>query len=190
MKTNMMHRLGAVAAALLLSVGIAAAGSAPQAALPGTSQDLAKKVRHEIVMYPHYTIWDNIGFRVDQGNVELTGAVTEPYKKSDLTKIIQRIPGVTNVTNELEVLPLSSMDNQLRMQVARAIYRDPMLSRYGMGALPSIHIIVDNGHVSLEGVVSTPADKQIAGMRASSAGLSFGAVTNNLQVEHPAAKKG
>jgi hyperosmotically inducible protein len=81
------------------------------------------------------------------------------------------------------------MDDTLRWQVARAIYGNPVLSRYGLGALPSIHIIVDDGHVTLEGVVSTEMDKQIAGMQASSAGLSFGQVVNNLRVENPSSKK-
>ena len=82
------------------------------------------------------------------------------------------------------------MDNRLRMQVARAIYRDPVLSRYGMQSVPPIHIIVDNGHVTLEGVVSTEMEKNVAGIRASGAGLSFGQVTNNLRVENPSVHKG
>jgi hyperosmotically inducible protein len=76
-------------------------------------------------------------------------------------------------------------DDRLRLQVARAIYRDPVLSRYGIQAVPPIHIIVDNGHVTLEGVVNNEMEKNVAGIRASAAGLSFGQVTNNLQVERP-----
>lgn len=139
-------------------------------------------------MYPRYSIFDNINVRVVNGNVELLGQVSQPYKKSDLQRIMQRIPGVTGVTNELHVLPLSSNDDRLRLQVARAIYRDPVLSRNGLGALPSIHIIVDNGHVTLEGVVTTDMEKNVAGIRANSAGLSFGPVVNNLVVEKPSKK--
>jgi hyperosmotically inducible protein len=80
------------------------------------------------------------------------------------------------------------MDNRLRQQVARAIYRDPVLSRYGFQALPPIHIIVDNGHVTLEGVVSTDMEKNLACLRAAGAGMSFGQVTNNLHVENPSHK--
>jgi hyperosmotically inducible periplasmic protein len=175
--------------ALVLATGIAFAGSAPQAILPGSpdqsnAQSIAKKVRHEIVMYPHYTIFDDIKFTVNQGSVELEGAVTQPYKKSDLGKIVQKVPGVASVTNDLKVLPLSSMDDQLRLQIARAIYRDPSLSTLGFQALPPIHIIVDNGHVTLEGVVNNALQKHIAGIRASSTGLSFGPVINNLTVEN------
>jgi hyperosmotically inducible protein len=82
------------------------------------------------------------------------------------------------------------MDNRLRMQIARAIYRDPSLSTLGFQALPPIHIIVDSGHVTLEGVVNTELQKQVAGMRASSTGLSFGPVVNNLRVENPPAHQG
>ena len=141
-------------------------------------------------MYTNYTLWDDISFRVDNGNVSLIGAVSQPYKRSDLQRIVQHIPGVASVTNELKVLPVSFQDDRLRLQVARAIYRDPVLSRYAMGAIPSIHIIVDNGKVTLTGVVNNTMEKQVAGIRASSAGLSFGPVINNLAVENPPAKKG
>jgi len=154
-----------------------------------TGADLEKGVRHGILMYSNYTLWDDISFRIDNGNVELLGAVSQPYKKTDLERIVQRIPGVASVTNEIKVLPLSPQDDRLRLQVARAIFRDPILSRYGMGAVPSIHIIVDNGHVTLTGAVNNTVDKQVAGMRASGAGLSFGPVINNLTVDNPPAKK-
>jgi len=189
MKTNKMRRLGMLAA-LCLGTGMAIAGTAPQAALPQSDAAVANEVRHEIVTYPHFTIFDNVELRVSQGNVELIGAVTEPYKKSDLEKTVQRLPGVARVTNQLEVLPLSNFDNRLRFQIARAIYRDPSLSTLGFQALPPIHIIVDNGHVTLEGVVNNNLQKQVAGLRAATTGLSFGPVTNNLRVENPPARKG
>jgi hyperosmotically inducible periplasmic protein len=188
MRTSILGRFG-VAAALLVGTAMVYA-STPQALAPQPGGDLAAQVRHNILVYPHYTIFDNINYSVRDGSVELAGAVTQPYKKSDLTKIVQSIPGVTSVDNRIEVLPLSPMDNRLRQQVARAIYRDPVLSRYAIQAIPPIHIIVDNGHVSLEGVVNNQMEKEVAGLRASSVGLSFGPVTNNLRVENPAVKKG
>ena len=184
MKSRNLGRF--LAAALLAGAAVAGASTGPAQ----TDADLAKHVRHEIVMYSHYTLWDDVNYRVANGQVELTGAVTDPYKKSDLTKIVQHIPGVTSVSNDLQVLPLSDMDNRLRFQIARAIYGDPTLSRYAIQAVPPIHIIVDNGHVTLDGVVNNELEKQVAGMRANSAGLSFGTVTNNLRVENPPAKKG
>jgi hyperosmotically inducible periplasmic protein len=174
-----------VTAALVVSAAAASDGNG------GTgSKGLAERVRHEILMYSNYTLWDDINFRVDNGNVSLLGAVSQPYKRSDLQRIVQHVPGVASVTNELKVLPLSPNDDRLRLQVARAIYRDPVLSRYAMGAIPSIHIIVDNGKVTLTGVVNNTMEKQVAGIRASSAGLSFGPVINNLTVDNPPAKKG
>jgi hyperosmotically inducible periplasmic protein len=177
-----LRTLGQMVITAALGIGAAAA------AIP-TDADLARSVRHEVLMYSRYTLWDDVNFRVNNGHVELLGEVTQPYKKQDLGKIVQSIPGVASVTNELKVLPLSSFDDRLRMQVARAIFSDPTLSRYAMGAVPSIHIIVDNGHVMLTGIVNNEAEKQIAGMRASGAGLGFGPVVNNLSVDQPASKK-
>ncbi len=173
-------------AAALVATAVAADKSTK---VPLTGAALEKGVRHEILMYPYYTMWDDVSFRIDNGNVSLLGAVSQPYKKSDLEHIVQRIPGVASITNEIKVLPLSPQDDRLRWQVARAIYRDPILSRYGMGAVPAIHIIVDNGRVTLTGAVNNTVDKQVAGMRASGAGLSFGPVINNLTVDNPPAKK-
>ena len=170
----------------ILMTAALAAGAAI-AATPNDA-DLAKSVRHEILMYSRYTLWDDINFRVNDGNVELLGAVSQPYKKQDVGRLVEHVPGVASVTNELKVLPLSPFDDRLRLQVARAIYSDPVLSRYGMGAVPSIHIIVDNGRVTLTGAVGTQAEKQIAGMRASGVGLGFGPVVNNLSVDQPARK--
>src|SRR2546426_5210290 len=113
------------------------------------------------------------------------GQVSQPYKKADLGRLVERIPGVRGVANQLDVLPTSIFDDQIRVQVARAIYRDPVLSRYGIQAVPPIHIIVNNGHVTLEGVVNNEMEKNVAGIRAAS-GMSFGPVINNLRVEsHP-----
>jgi hyperosmotically inducible periplasmic protein len=177
-----------LAAALLAGAGLAHAANKPNAPVAGSDADLTQRVRHEVLMYPRYTLWDDIGYRVSNGQVELSGAVTQPFKKSDIERLVKEIPGVAGIADNIEVLPLSPMDDRLRIQVARAIFRDPSLSRYAAGAIPSIHIIVDNGHVTLRGVVMNAMDKQIAGMRAS-AGLSFGSVVNNLQVESPSPRK-
>jgi hyperosmotically inducible protein len=176
-------------AMLLAGAGIAGASShGPASAEPKTDADLTKAVRHEILMYPRYSIWDDVEFRVSNGRVQLLGAVSQPFKRSDLERLVRHVPGVVGVSDEIKVLPLSPADDRLRLQVARAIFRDPALSRYSMGAVPSIHILVDNGHVTLTGVVATEMDRNIAAIRANGAGLSFGTVTNNLQVEHPAKK--
>jgi hyperosmotically inducible protein len=177
-----------MAAALLVCAGVAGAAE-KSAGLPAADNDLAAKVRHEILMYPRYSIWDDITFRVADGTVELTGEVSQPYKKSDLEKIVRNLPGVTNVKDGIEVLPLSPQDDRLRALVARAIYGNANFTRYAMQPLPPIHIIVENGHVRLEGVVANKFDKDLAALRAGSAGMSFGPIVNNLQVEQPPAKK-
>ena len=186
MRTRILGRF--LMAGALLAV---AAGAATKDKIVGPQTDaaIARNVRHEILMYPRYTLWDDISFRVDNGSVEILGAVSQPYKKQDIQRLVQRVPGVASVTNELKVLPVSFHDDQLRLQVARAIYRDPALSRYALGAVPSIHIIVENGHVTLTGAVNSNLEKQVAGMRASTAGLSFGPVDNRLAVDNPPAKK-
>jgi hyperosmotically inducible periplasmic protein len=168
-------------ASALMAAGTAMAANDVTAASPDAQ--IAQKVGHEIRMYSRYTMWDNIAVRVREGDVELQGQVSQPFKKADLGRIAQSVPGVRSVTNDLEVLPASFSDDRLRLQVARVIFRDPVLSRYAIQAVPPIHIIVDNGHVTLEGVVNNEMEKNVAGIRASGAGLSFGQVINNLQVE-------
>src|SRR5579862_1940809 len=181
---RMTNRFKLTLAALVMAAGSAmAANNAPPPTGDADTQ-IAQKVIHEIRMYPRYTIWDNVTIEVRNGEVDLRGQVSQPFKKADLGRLAQRVTGVRSVANEIEVLPTSLFDDRLRLQVARAIYRDPSLSRYGIQAVPPIHIIVDNGHVTLEGVVNNTLEKTVAGMRASQAGLSFGQVTNNLRVEN------
>jgi hyperosmotically inducible periplasmic protein len=181
--------LGKLLVAATLVASLALASDKSKSAAPLTGVDLIDSVRHEILMYSNYTLWDDISFRVEDGNVLLLGAVSQPYKKDDIERIVQRVPGVVSVANQIRVLPLSTQDDRLRLQVARAIFFDPVLSRYAMGAVPTIHIIVDNGKVTLTGSVNNALERQVAGMRASAAGLSFGPVTNNLTVDNPPAKK-
>jgi hyperosmotically inducible periplasmic protein len=171
-------------AAAAFGLGNAAAATNGTASV--SDAEIAKKLSHEIRMYPRYTMFDNISFSVFEGRVELVGQVSAPYKKTDLGRIALHVAGVTSLANDLQLLPLSPMDDRLRVQVARAIYRDPVLSAYGLQAVAPIRIIVNNGHVTLEGIVRTEMEKKMAGMQAGAAGLSVGPVTNNLLVENPA----
>lgn len=172
-----------------LLAGIGTAGAATTTAPIGDAE-IASRLAREIRMYPRYTIWDNVNLRVADGHVELLGEVSEPFKKDDLERLARLAPGVESVTNQLKVLPVSFHDDELRVRVARAIYGYPALSRYALGTNPPIHIVVANGRVTLEGVVNSEMDKRIAGLRASTAGMSFGPVVNNLRVENPEARKG
>jgi hyperosmotically inducible protein len=145
--------------------------------------DLTKEVRHELVMLPYYGLFDNLAYRVDGSTVTLFGQVTRPTLKSDAENVVKHIEGVDRVVNNIEVLPLSPMDDRIRMATYRAVYGYGPLQRYAMGAVPSIHIIVKNGHVTLEGVVANKGDADIANIRANGVPGVF-SVTNDLQVEH------
>ncbi len=153
--------------------------------MPGTADEsrIVKQVRHELLMLPYYGVFDDLGFTVQGSVVTLVGEVTRPTLKSDAQNVVKRIEGVTQVVNDIEVLPLSPMDDQIRRAEYRAIYGDPALStRYGYRSLPSIHIIVKNGNVRLEGVVANEADKNLVGLRANGVPNVF-AVQNDLRVE-------
>jgi hyperosmotically inducible protein len=144
---------------------------------------IAKEVRHQLLMLPYYGIFDDLGFRVQGSVVTLYGEVTRPTLKSDAGNVTKKVEGVTQAINNIEVLPLSPMDDQTRQAVARAIYGDAALStRYGYRALPSIHIIVKNGNVRLEGVVANQGDKNLVDIRAKGVPNVF-SVEDDLQVE-------
>ena len=113
-------------------------------------------------MLPYYGVFDNLAYRVDGNTVTLLGQVTRPTLKSDAENVVKDIEGVERVNNQIEVLPLSPMDDRIRMATYRAIYSAPGLDRYAMQAVPPIHIIVNNGKVTLEGVVANEADKNMA----------------------------
>ena len=132
-------------------------------------------------MLPYYGVFDNLAYSVNGGVVALYGQVTNPTLKSDAGNVVKRIEGVTKVDNQIEVLPLSPMDDQIRRAAYRVIYSEPALSRYAMQAVPPIHIIVDNGKVTLVGVVDNAGDKNIAGVRANTVPGVF-SVANNIQV--------
>jgi hyperosmotically inducible protein len=147
-------------------------------------RDLADAVRHELVMQPYYSVFDDLSYNVntDNGVVTLDGAVTRPVLKSDVEHAVKKIPGVTQVVNNIKVLPLSPFDNRIRVAEYRAIFSFGGLYRYAQGAIPSVHIIVENGHVTLTGVVDTEADKNMAYIRANGVSGVF-SVTNSLRVK-------
>ncbi len=158
-------------------------GADRTASMGGVGQDrLTREVRHELLMLPYYGVFDNMGYRVDGGTVTLSGQVTRPTLKSEAENVVKGIEGVTRVDNQIEVLPLSSMDDGIRIATYRSIFGKPGLDRYAMQAVPPIHIIVANGKVTLEGVVATEGDKNQAGIYANTVSGVF-SVTNNLRVE-------
>lgn len=143
---------------------------------------IERQVRHELVMLPNYDVFDNLAYKVDgAGTVTLLGQVRQPTLKDSAERVVRDIEGVERVDNQIEVLPPSPSDDRIRLAVYRAVYGYSALQRYGLAAVPSIHIIVKNGHVTLEGVVDNEADKNVAGIQARGVSGVF-SVTNNLQV--------
>jgi hyperosmotically inducible protein len=139
-------------------------------------------------MLPYYGVFDNLAYRVDGSRVTLFGQVTQPKLKDDAGKAVKSIEGVQLVDNQIEVLPLSPMDDRIRLATYRAIYSKAPLQRYQLNAVPPIHIIVKNGHVTLVGVVANEGDKNIAGIAANGVSGVF-SVDNNLTVEQASGKK-
>src|SRR5437868_13691358 len=187
---TMMHlnsRWGALALTAVIAAVPAVAQKTPKGAdrsATGSRSDdrLSREVRHELVMLPYYGVFDNLGYKVSGNTVTLVGQVTRPTLKSDAGNVVKRIEGVEKVDNQIQVLPLSPMDDRIRIAEYRAIYGQPPLDRYAMQAVPPIHIIVDNGKVALEGVVANQADKDTANVRANTVNGVF-SVANNLRLE-------
>ena len=144
---------------------------------------LTKQVRHELVMIPWYSVFDNLQYKVEGGKVTLLGQVTQPTVKNDAGSAVKHIEGVEAVDNQIEVLPPSPNDDRIRRATFRAIYSYPSLQMYAVRSVPTIHIIVDRGHITLEGSVSRESDKDAAGIRANAVPGAF-SVTNNLRVDN------
>ena len=142
---------------------------------------LQKEVRHVLVTQPFYTVFDNLAFKIDGDRVTLLGQVVTPTLKSDAANAVKSIEGVSAVDNQIEVLPASPNDDQIRRAEFRAIYSAPGMEKYSIQAVPPIHIIVKNGHVSLEGVVMNQMDKNMAGIFANTVPNVF-SVKNNLRI--------
>jgi hyperosmotically inducible protein len=186
-----MHsKFRALAAVVFASASMLATSEAfcaSQKNEPKSQQEVVKEVRHQLVMLPYYSVFDILAYKVEGDKVTLEGAVVRPTLKSDAEAAVKSVSGVSSVVNNIEVLPTSVMDDQTRRAEYRAIYGDPTLSRYGFEAVQAIHIIVKNGHVSLEGAVDSESDKNLANVRANSVPNVF-SVTNNLQVKGEGAK--
>ncbi len=151
-------------------------------------QPIGKQVRHQLVTLPYYGVFDNLAYKVEGNTVTLYGQVTRPTTRNDAGRRVAKIAGVEQVVNNIQVLPLSSFDDSIRARTYRAVFRSGGLYRYAMGANPSIHIIVDRGHITLEGVVGSKMDRQLAYIAASGVFGAF-SVTNNLRAENDKSEK-
>jgi hyperosmotically inducible periplasmic protein len=161
----------------------AQSGSADRSVGAGPQTRLERQVRQELVTLPYYGVFDNLSYRVDGSTVTLMGEVTRPTLKSDAENVVKNLEGVDRVVNNIQVLPLSPNDDNIRLATYRAIYGHPALNRYALQAIPPIHIIVNNGHVTLEGVVANEGDMNIAVVQANGVSGAF-SVKNNLRVEN------
>lgn len=178
---------GVLALLLVVSPSFAQSrrGSQPS---PRFTQRVQREVMHRILMLPYYDVFDVIGFKVEGYDVTLTGKVTRPTLRDDAANAIKNIEGVEHVNNRIEVLPVSFFDDRLRRDVFRAVYGYGPLQRYGLPPIKPIRIIVEHGNVTLEGLVDSQFDKNVAGIRANGVPGAF-SVTNNLVVTSGGGKK-
>jgi len=174
MTTRRLHSMFLMGAALVAAHG-AKAGAMPE-------NPIERQVRRELITLPFYSLFDNLSFRVEGDTVTLMGQVTRPVLKTGAENVVKRLERVGKVVNEIEVLPLSPHDDGIRVGVYRAVYGHSAMFPYALRAMPPVHIIVKNGNVTLEGVVATAMQKNVAGIEAGSVPGVF-SVTNNLRVE-------
>jgi hyperosmotically inducible periplasmic protein len=172
-------------AGIILALIISGAVTSGVAANPNnaaTNANTIRKIRKELVTLPFYGVFDNLAFRYEEGVVTLYGQVSRPTLKKAAARVVERVTGVDQVVNRIEVLPLSNFDDRIRVAVYRAIYRQPGLDRLSLQAVPPIHIIVKNGHVTLEGVAPNKGDATRAFIAANGVSGVF-SVKNNLRIE-------
>lgn len=171
-----------VAALVIIATTVFAAPTQAAVAQQLGREEIEKKVRKQLVTLPYYGVFDNLAYQVEGSTVTLHGQVVRPSTSKDAERRVSRIAGVERVVNQIEVLPVSSFDDRIRVATYREIRRTGGLFRYFQGATPSLHIVVNRGHVTLEGVVSNEMDRRLAEIAARGVSGSF-SVTNNLRAE-------
>jgi len=172
-----------VSLAFALMAGTADARPGSPSSAANYPAALANQVRHQLVMLPFYSPFDNLEFQVKGNQVVLRGQVVRPSLKEDARAAVSHVEGVESVDNQIEVLPPSPMDDQIRRAEFRAVYGAPGFDIYLLRSVQPIHIIVKSGHVTLEGVVKSQTDRNLAGMAANQVPNVF-SVTNHLRVEN------
>ncbi|MBX7221514.1 MAG: BON domain-containing protein [Blastocatellia bacterium] len=143
--------------------------------------ELYEKVRKTLVTLPRYSVFDNLEYKIENGAVTLLGQVRNASLHDDAERSVKRIKGVTSVTNNIEILPVGRNDDQIRREAFSRVYSG-ILARYKIQAVPPIHIIVKNGHLTLAGVVATKAESNFAEIQAKQVTFAF-SVTNRLAIE-------
>ena len=186
-KFTVLTRLVLLPAALLATFSIPSFGQQTPVSqserAAHADQMLAQEVRHQLLLLPWYSVFDNLTYKVENSVVTLQGQVVQDRTKEDAEKYVKSIEGVTKIVNNIEILPASLDDERIRRAEYRAIFREPQLEKYSFGSVQTLHIIVKGGHVTLEGVVLNEGDKNLANIRANGVHGVF-SVTNNLRVEN------
>jgi hyperosmotically inducible protein len=172
----MFNKICLLSATLALSANVALGATTDRKDLQ-VFDDVAKSVNR----YAHFTIFDDLNAKVNDGVVTLTGKVTMPYKRDDIMKRVANVDGVREVRDDIQVLPVSQFDDQLRYRIARAIYGNPNFWNYAIGPNPPIHIIVEHGHVTLTGVVNNDVDRRLARSLVNQFGVM--SVTSDLKTD-------
>ena len=170
-----------------LMVAVATVGLLTATTLASTSntvdqKQIEKRVFKEILSLPFYGVFDSISYKVEGDTVTLLGSVRNAINRKSAERRVERIAGVTNVINNIEVLPVSRFDDSIRLRTLRSISRGGSLHRYFLGVNPSIRILVKSGHVTLEGFVRSKGDSNLANILANGVPGSF-SVTNKIVVE-------
>lgn len=166
---------------VIATVIVMLAMSAPAWAAERENLAIFNDVSRQVLRYPHFTIFDSVHVAMGEGVVTLSGRVTMPYKREDIARRVAEVEGIDEVRNEVTVLPVSQFDDDLRFRIARAIYGNPHFWNYGLMVNPPVHIIVENGHVTLDGVVNNNTDRMIARSIASS--FTAFSLTNDLKTD-------
>lgn len=164
--------------------GVTAVRNDIQVAGPSVSdselqKSLGEKLAYDRVGYGN--VFDAITLQVQNGVVTLGGSALDYPSRDSALGVVSTTPGVKDVIDQISVDPVSPMDNQIRIEVARAVYGFPSLNRYAIDPAKPIRIAVQNGNVALYGVVDSEADKDAAGIRANGVPGVF-SVKNYLQV--------
>ena len=164
---------------MLLAIAISVASAA--AAQDRRDLQVFRDISDSVTRYTQFTIFDSIDASVSRGHVVLDGWVTMPYKRNDIEKRVRNISGVDTVDNRIQVLPVSQFDDELRFRIARAIYGNSAFWNYAAMANPPIHIVVNGGRVTLNGVVQSNVERQLA--RSLATGFGEFEVKNELKTD-------
>jgi hyperosmotically inducible protein len=190
MTTHAVRRLragGVAVVAALLFVGPLRADEKVRAGAPPADADIQSDVVDSVLGYVHYGVFDSVGVGVQDGVVTLTGSVLQPWHKDDIQKRVAGLEGVREVKNQIRVQPVSIFDDRLRVQLYRQIYGASMFQRYASFANPPIHIVVENGNITLTGLVNSQVEKAVLGSIARGT-LAF-RVDNQVQIESEIGKE-